>query len=257
MSSSSQVQQKTKVRLCCGPSTLRYLCCLLCCVGSLLFGVFSRCRGIVVVTVDINVFSQDVKHPTLNYSLPGLLCRLCGMLLAVPTAAALKNQRCGRGWTPLHSSSYGPPLRKLYKLVHRFSSCDLCCLSSELPQVAQPSAVRRSSRPKQRSVSVLRRRTDAPLLEILEDRECFAQPSLSKKEWTALHAAAVKGHTEVSRCKDSSSSVALPKCCATFLWPCVMCCKVLQTLLPHCSTEVILALDRHGCSARDLAKDLT
>ncbi|CAE7371574.1 unnamed protein product [Symbiodinium natans] len=91
--------------------------------------------------------------------------------------------------------------------------------------VAQPSAVRRSSRPKQRSVSVLRRRTDAPLLEILEDRECFAQPSLSKKEWTALHAAAVKGHTEV-----------------------------LQTLLPHCSTEVILALDRHGCSARDLAK---
>ncbi|CAE7467804.1 secG [Symbiodinium pilosum] len=46
------------------------------------------------------------------------------------------------------------------------------------------------------------------------------------QEWTALHLAAVKGHVEV-----------------------------LQILLPYCSTEVILALDYHGCSARDLAQE--
>ena len=30
--------------------------------------------------------------------------------------------------------------------------------------------------------------------------------------------------------------------------------QVLEVLLPHCSTEMILALDRHGCSAKDLAE---
>ncbi|CAE7261491.1 FCSK [Symbiodinium sp. CCMP2592] len=100
--------------------------------------------------------------------------RLCGMLVDVPAAAALKNQRCSRGWTPLHSSAYGGSAE--------------CCTT------------------------------------LLDAKADVGQRT--PQEWTALHLAAVKGHIEV-----------------------------LEVLLPHCSTEMILALDRHGCSAKDLAEE--
>ncbi|CAJ1355871.1 unnamed protein product, partial [Effrenium voratum] len=101
--------------------------------------------------------------------------RICKLLLAVPFyAAALKDQRCKRGWTPLHSAAYGGSAS--------------CC--SELLDSGANVALR-----------------------------------TPKEEWTALHLAAVKGHTEV-----------------------------LQVLAKRCSTEVVLALDHQGFSAQDLAE---
>lgn len=103
------------------------------------------------------------------------LPRLCRLLLAVPLyVETMIDQRCRRGWTPLHSGAY--------------SGAASCC--EQLVAANAQLALR------------------------------------TPDEWTALHLAALKGHAEV-----------------------------LNILAPHCSTEVMLALDSKGFSALDLAKD--
>eukprot|EP00913_Durusdinium_trenchii_P002939 g2726.t1 len=103
------------------------------------------------------------------------LPRLCRLLLAVPLyVETMIDQRCRRGWTPLHSGAY--------------SGAASCC--EQLVAANAQLALR------------------------------------TPDEWTALHLAALKGHAEV-----------------------------LNILAPHCSTEVMLALDSKGFSALDLTKD--
>ena len=88
------------------------------------------------------------------------IVRICSLLLAVPAARALKNQRCSRGWTPLHSSAYGSLLEVGCVEKHKRTVRSHQLAIIWLREVAQPSAARLSYKLTQMSVFALRRTED-------------------------------------------------------------------------------------------------